>query len=100
VKPVDEKARRRDEANRRNVQAKTIGPLKKKVEELEARIAELETRQAERNEKLCSPTANLEGKEKYALLDALQVDQTKLDELTERWEAAQKELDEKERLLA
>jgi ATP-binding cassette subfamily F protein 3 len=98
--PVDEKTRRRDEAHRRSVQAKTIGPLKKKVEELETRIAELEAKQAERNETLCSPTANLADKEKYALLDALQVDQSKLDELTERWEAAQKELDEKERLLA
>jgi ATP-binding cassette subfamily F protein 3 len=98
--PVDDKARRRDEAQKRDQRQKAIGPLKKKVEELEARIAEIEVKQAERNEKLCDATATLTDKERYALLDGLQVDQTKLDELTERWEKTQKELDEKERALA
>ena len=96
---LDDKARKRDEAQKREQRNKVIAPLKKKVEELEKRIAEIETKQAERNTKLCDDTA-LTDKERYALLDGLQVDQTKLDELTERWEATQKELDEKERTLA
>ena len=100
ITPVDDKSRRRDEAQRRDQRQKSIGPLKKKVEELEARIAEIETKQTERNEKLCDATATLTDKERFALLDGLQVDQTKLDELTERWEKTQKELDEKERALA
>ncbi len=95
--PVDERARRRDEAHKREQRNKVIAPLKKKVEELEARIAEIETKQAERNAKLCDATAVLTDKERFALLDGLQVDQSKLDELTERWEHTQKELDEKER---
>jgi ATP-binding cassette subfamily F protein 3 len=98
--PVDEKQRRREEAQKRDQRNKVIAPLKKKVEELEARIAEIETKQAERNAKLCDTTATLTDKERYALLDGLQVDQTKLDELTERWEHTQKELDEKERALS
>jgi len=99
-KPVlDDKARKREEAQQRDQRNKVIAPLKKKVQELEARIAEIETKQAERNTKLCDDTT-LTDKERYALLDGLQVDQTKLDELTERWEKTQKELDEKERALA
>jgi ATP-binding cassette subfamily F protein 3 len=97
--PVDDKTRKREEAQRREQRNKVVTPLKKKVEELEARIAEIETKQAERNTKLCDDTT-LTDKERYALLDGLQVDQTKLDELTERWEKTQKELDEKERGLA
>ena len=93
----DDRSRRRNEAQRRDQRTKIIGPLKKKVEELELRIAEIETKQAERNERLCDPAAALTDKDRFALLDGLQVDQTKLDELTERWEKAQKELDEKER---
>ncbi|MFO0683012.1 MAG: ABC-F family ATP-binding cassette domain-containing protein [Sandaracinus sp.] len=98
--PVDEKQRRREEAQKREQRNKVIAPLKKKVEELELRIAEIETKQAERNAKLCDPAASLTDKERFALLDGLQVDQGKLDELTERWEHVQKELDEKEKALA
>jgi ATP-binding cassette subfamily F protein 3 len=99
AKPTDDRARRRDEAQKRDQRAKVIAPLKKKVHELETRIAEIEAKQAERNTKLCGPAAALTDKERFALLDGLQVDQSKLDELTERWEHAQKELDEKEKAL-
>ncbi len=98
--PADERQRRREEAQKREQRNKVIAPLKKKVEELELRIAEIETKQAERNAKLCDPAAALTDKERFALLDGLQIDQGKLDELTERWEHVQKELDEKERALA
>jgi ATP-binding cassette subfamily F protein 3 len=97
--PVDDRARRRDEAQRREQRNKVIAPLKKKVQDLEARIAEIEAKQAERNAKLCEP-GTLTDKDRFALLDGLQVDQSKLDELTERWEHTQKELDEKEKSLA
>ncbi len=96
--PLDEKARKREEAQKRDQRNKVIAPLKKKVEDLEARIAEIEKKQVERNEKLME--GSVTDKERFALLDGLQVDQSKLDELTERWEQTQKELDEKERALA
>jgi ATP-binding cassette subfamily F protein 3 len=108
AKPVDakppsaeeEKARKREEAKRRDERAKKIGPLKKKVEELEARIAEFDAKQKERNDKLCDPAAQLTDKERFAILDALQNEQTKLDELTERWEASLTELETAEKALA
>ncbi|MBX7196060.1 MAG: ABC-F family ATP-binding cassette domain-containing protein, partial [Sandaracinaceae bacterium] len=96
----DDKARKRDEAKRREERSKKIGPLKKKVEELEKRIAELEAKQKERNDRLCDPSVQMADKERFATLDALQSDQSKIDELTERWGSAQEELEKAERELA
>ncbi|MBN8616255.1 MAG: ATP-binding cassette domain-containing protein [Deltaproteobacteria bacterium] len=96
----DDKARKRDEAKRREERQKKIGPLKKKVEELEARIAELDAKQKERNDKLCDPSVQMADKERFAMLDAMQSDQSKVDELTERWSSAQEELEKAERALA
>ena len=96
----DDKSRKRDEAKRRDERQKKIGPLKKKVEELEARIAELEAKQKERNDKLCDPSVQMADKERFAMLDAMQSDQSKVDELTERWSSAQEELEKAERALA
>ncbi|MDQ3034809.1 MAG: ABC-F family ATP-binding cassette domain-containing protein [Myxococcota bacterium] len=89
----DDKARRREEARLRELRAKKVGPLEKKVEDLLARIAELEAKQAERNETLCDPGAQLADGERFKVLDALQIDATKIEELTARWEHAQEELD-------
>jgi ATP-binding cassette subfamily F protein 3 len=96
----DDKARKREEAKRREERSKKIGPLKKKVEELEKRIAELEAKQKERNDQLCDPSVQLADKERFAMLDALQSDQAKIDELTERWGSTQEELEKAERELA
>jgi ATP-binding cassette subfamily F protein 3 len=96
----EDKARKREEARQRELRSKKIGPLKKKVDELMARIGELEALQADRNAKLCDPALKLPDKERYALIDALQVDAEKIEELTMRWEHAQKELDQAERELA
>lgn len=96
----DDKARKREEAKLREARAKKIGPLKKKVEELLGRIAELEAKQAERNEKLCDPGAQMPDAERFKLLDAMQVDAAKIEELSGRWEHAQEELDKAERELA
>jgi ATP-binding cassette subfamily F protein 3 len=93
----DDKARKREEAKRREERSKKIGPLKKKVEELEKRIAELEAKQKERNDQLCDPSVQLADKERFAMLDALQSDQAKIDELTERWGSTQEELEKAER---
>jgi ATP-binding cassette subfamily F protein 3 len=89
----DEKARKREEARRRALRSKTIAPLETKVEELLAQIAALEAHQAERNARLCDPALALDEKERFALLDALQIDAAKIEELTSRWEHAQEELD-------
>jgi len=96
----DDKARKRDEAKRREERSKRIGPLKKKVEDLEKRIAELEQKQKERNDQLCDPAVQISDKERFAMLDALQSDQSKIDELTERWGSAQEELEKAEKALA
>jgi len=93
VPPKDDKVRRRDEARSREERNKKVGPLEKKVAEIEKQIAALETAQGERNGKLADPAITLTDKERYALLDGLQVDQGKLDELTTGWEKAQAELD-------
>ncbi len=89
----DERARRREEARLRELRGKKIGPLKKKVDDYERRIAELEAKQKERNDRLCDPGVKLEDRERFALLDALQSDQAKIDELVERWGKLQEELD-------
>jgi ATP-binding cassette subfamily F protein 3 len=96
----DERARKREEARVRETRTRKIGPLRKKVEELLERIAELEAKQAERNEKLCDPAVRLPDADRYAMLSALQTDAEKLEELTQRWEHAQAELDAAEKQLA
>ncbi len=96
----DDRSRKRDEAKKREERGKKVAPLKKKVEELEKRIAELETKQKERNDKLCDPAVQLTDKERFLMLDSLQTDQGKIDELTERWGSAQEELEKAERELA
>ncbi len=96
----DDKARKRDEAKRREERQKRVAPLKKKVEELEKRIAEIETKQKERNDQLCDPAFQVTDKERFAMLDAMQSDQSKMDELTERWGSAQEELEKAEQALA
>ena len=95
----DDKARKREEAKRREERGKKIAPLKKKAEELEKRIAELEAKQKERNDQLCDPSVAMTDKERFATLDALQSDQAKIDELTERWGSVQEELEKAEREL-
>jgi ATP-binding cassette subfamily F protein 3 len=95
----DEKARKRDQARARDLRAKKVAPLKKKVEELLARIAELEAKQAARNETLCDPGSSMVEADRFKLLDAMQIDATKLEELAGRWEHAQEELDAAEREL-
>ena len=57
-------------------------------------------KQKERNDALCAPEGTLADKDRYAMLDALQVDGEKIEELTERWEKTQSELDAAERELA
>ncbi|GAB4203482.1 MAG: ABC-F family ATP-binding cassette domain-containing protein [Sandaracinaceae bacterium] len=96
----DDKARKREEAKRREERSRRIGPLRKKIEELEARIAELEAKQKERNDRLCDPAVQMPDRERFQLLDALQSDQAKIDELTERWSTSQEELEKAERELA
>jgi ATP-binding cassette subfamily F protein 3 len=95
----EEKAKKREEARQRDLKAKKVGPLEKKVAAIEADIAKLEAKQAERNARLSDPAVTLADAERYALLDGLQVDQGKLDELTEGWESAQAELDAAKREL-
>jgi ATP-binding cassette subfamily F protein 3 len=96
----DDKARKREEARFREQKSKKVGPLEKKVADIEKQIAALETTQSDRNSKLADPAVTLTDKERYALLDGLQVDQEKLDELTNAWERAQGELDAARKELA
>ena len=60
-------------------------------------IAESLKKQKERNDQLCDPSLQMTDKERFAMLDALQSDQGKIDELTERWGSVQEELEKAER---
>jgi len=67
-------------------------PLEKKTAELEERIAELESAQAERSSELSLPQT-YENQARYTeLLAAYQQDAAKLEELMQRWERVQGEL--------
>ncbi|ACY18532.1 ABC-F family ATP-binding cassette domain-containing protein [Haliangium ochraceum] len=90
----EEKARKRRAAELRKKRAQVVGPLEKKVASLEKRITELEEVQSERSAKLSDPAVYEDSGKRDTLLNAFQDDQTKLDELTGRWEVAQAQLDE------
>ncbi|MCB9596399.1 MAG: ABC-F family ATP-binding cassette domain-containing protein [Sandaracinaceae bacterium] len=90
----EDKKRRREDAERRRTRGRSVGKLEKIAEELLARIDELEAAQKKRNDQLCDPAAFANDAERFAVLTALQVDATKIEELTMRWEAAQEELEQ------
>ena len=89
----EQKARRRKSAESRKRHQRTVGRLEKKVNQLLERIAELEEKQKARNARLCDPSAFESDHERFAVLSELQVDAEKIEELTQRWERAQTELD-------
>lgn len=89
----EEKRRKRDEARRRQERSRSVGKLERKVEQLLGRIEDLEKEQKKRNEQLCDPAAFASDQERFQVLSALQVDATKIEELTNRWETASEELE-------
>jgi ATP-binding cassette, subfamily F, member 3 len=91
--PVDDKARKRREAEARQRRSKVLGPLEKRVADLEERITALETAQAERSGKLSDPSIYGDDAQRRKLLGDYQSDQQKLEELTGRWETAAQELE-------
>lgn len=91
-----EKARKRLEAEMRNKRSKVLGPLQKRVAQLEERITKLEEKQAERSAQLTDPAVYEDAKVRGELLDSYQKSARKLEELTDRWEVAQEQLDEAE----
>ena len=96
----ERKRRKREEAEARKKRSKSVGKLEKKVADLMARIEKLEAAQAEHNAKLCDPAGFADDSERFEVLTALQVNATKIEELTARWETAQEQLDEAQAALA
>jgi ATP-binding cassette subfamily F protein 3 len=93
VPKEEDKARKRKEAEDRNRRTKVLGPLEKSVAQLEARIGELEAAQAKRSSELSDPSVYADAARRNRLLSEFQDGQTKLDELTARWEKAAAELE-------
>ncbi|MCG8422101.1 MAG: ABC-F family ATP-binding cassette domain-containing protein [Proteobacteria bacterium] len=96
----EERARKRREAELRNKRYKVLGPLRKRVTELEERITALETEQAGRSQELSDPAVYADEQRRDRLLSEFQRGQSKLDELTGRWEVVQEELDRAEAEIA
>ncbi len=90
---IDDKARKRKEAEARQRRSKKLGPLEKKVADLEERITSLEGAQAARSTALSDPDTYADDAKRRKLLGEYQDDQQKLEELTGRWEAAAQELE-------
>ena len=89
----DDRTRKRREAEARKKRTRRLGPLEKNVASLEERITALETEQAERSAALADPTVYGDSQRQNALLGAFQDGDSKLRELTGRWEAALAELE-------
>jgi ATP-binding cassette subfamily F protein 3 len=90
---VDDKTRKRREAEARQRRAKLLGPLEKQVATLEERIHELEVAQKQRGAELSDPAVYADEARRRSLLTGFQDAQDKLEELTQRWEAAMAELE-------
>ncbi len=97
---AEDKERKRREAELRQERSKKLAPLTKRVTELEARIDALEKEQKRIGAELEDPSVYTDDARRFALLTELQVNQSKLDELTERWAGVQEELEAAERELA
>jgi ATP-binding cassette subfamily F protein 3 len=89
---VDERARKRREADERKRRASKLGPITSRIETLEERIGELEKAQAERGAELSDPAVYADEKRRNKLLNEYQTAATKLEELSTRWEASHEEM--------
>ena len=89
---ADERARKRREAEERRRRSAKVGPVTSRIENLEQRIAELEKAQGERGAALSDPDVYADERRRRLLLGEYQEAQTKLEELTARWEASHEEL--------
>ncbi|HEY4181922.1 MAG TPA: ABC-F family ATP-binding cassette domain-containing protein [Kofleriaceae bacterium] len=89
----DEKARKRREAETRQKRNVKVGPLEKEVAKLEERVGILEAEQKARSAELSDPTVYDDAARRNKLLNDFQTSAEKLEELTQRWEAAMAELE-------
>jgi ATP-binding cassette subfamily F protein 3 len=92
ISKLDDKTRKRAEAEARQKRSAKLGPLEKQVSQLEERIGALEAEQKVRSAELADPTVYGDAPRRNKLLADFQTAQDKLDELTARWEQAAAEL--------
>lgn len=92
-RPKESKAERRKRQAEERKQKKQRQDLERTVSKLEQRIAELEAQQADANNELERPETYEDASRRDELLNSLQDRQEKLEELTQRWEHAQLELE-------
>ena len=88
AKPVDDKERKRREAEARQKRSAKLGPLEKQVAQLEERIGALESEQKVRSAELADPSVYDDAARRTKLLNDYQSAAEKLEELTARWEQA------------
>ena len=90
---VDDKERKRREAEARQKKSAKLGPLEKQVAQLEERIGSLEAEQKARSAELSDPTVYDDAARRNKLLSDYQTAADKLEELSSRWEKAMAELE-------
>ncbi len=93
VTAIDDRERKRREAELRQRRSKQLGPLEKQVAQLEDRIAVTEAAQTKRSAELADPAVYADEPRRRKLLGDYQGDQARLEELTGRWEHAASELE-------
>jgi len=90
---MNDKARRRKEADERSRRNAKLGPLEKQVAQLEERIGVLEAEQKVRSAELADPSVYDDAPRRNKLLADYQESQDKLDDLNARWEKSMAELE-------
>ena len=88
---IDQKTRKRAEAERRQVLARKLGSIPKRISELERRIEKLEAQQARREAELAKPEVFDDQPRYQELLREYTTGSDKLDELMGRWEGLEEE---------
>ncbi len=90
---LNRKTLRREKAEKRRQISETLKPIQDRLTELEKRIEELEGREKELGKQLADPEIFKDKKKSVPLLNEYGEIRKKLDELLNRWEVKQEELE-------
>ena len=90
---VDDRARRREDADRRKELQKKLRPLQRRSEELEKTVARLEKEQAEREAQMSDPATYGDPKKQSELTQAYARAKVELEVAMDTWSEIQEELE-------
>jgi ATP-binding cassette subfamily F protein 3 len=96
VNRVDDKERKRREAELRTQRSKVLKPLKERLSQLESKIEKLELGQKDVTEQLSDATVYADAARRGSLLSDFEKQKRELDKLTAQWEALTLEIEAKE----